>query len=101
MGYFPVRLHRERVRWFRRRFFRGTGDVLKCQLKPFDAASADYAGAVFSVVQVTRLRAVFPDGVCDWTKPGVGQSSTTSGLLDFTEGPGGKPLPAAPVSTPL
>ncbi|WP_093210026.1 DUF6351 family protein [Variovorax sp. YR566] len=64
-------------------------------------ASADYAGAVFSVVQVTRLRAVFPDGVCDWTKPGVGQSSTTSGLLDFTEGSGGKPLPAAPVSTPL
>jgi hypothetical protein len=78
-----------------------TEDAFKCQLKPFDAASADYAGATFSAAQVTRLRAVFTDGVCDWTKPGVGQSNTASGLLDFTGGPGGKPLPAAPVSTPL
>ena len=45
-------------------------DVFKCQFKAFDPASADYGGAVFSAGQVTRLKAVFPDGVCDWTKPG-------------------------------
>jgi hypothetical protein len=33
---------------------------------------ADYAQA-FTPVQLGRLKAVFPDGVCDWTKPGVGQ----------------------------
>ena len=26
-----------------------------------------------SDAQLTRLKAIFPQGVCDWTKPGVGQ----------------------------
>ncbi len=45
-------------------------DVLKCQLKP--ANVADYA-VPFSGAEETRLKTIFPSGVCDWSKPGVGQ----------------------------
>jgi hypothetical protein len=45
-------------------------DVLKCQLKP--ANPADYK-VRFTPAQAARLRAVFPTGVCDFSKPGVGQ----------------------------
>jgi hypothetical protein len=44
---------------------------------------------------VARLDAVFADGVCDWTKPGVGQQAAISPLT-FAAGPGGQPLPSAP-----
>lgn len=46
-------------------------DVLKCQLKPIDYA--DYGSVVFSTTQKARLAAVFPQGVCDYSKSGVGQ----------------------------
>jgi hypothetical protein len=39
------------------------------------------------------------DGVCDWTKPGVGQ--TNAQPTKFANGPGWQPLPPPPVSTPL
>ena len=45
--------------------------VLKCQLKPVTAA--DYGTVAFTLAEATRLNAVFPNGVCDWTKTGVGQ----------------------------
>jgi hypothetical protein len=45
-------------------------NVLKCQLKPIDAR--DYR-APFSPAERTRLAAIFPGGVCDWSKPGVNQ----------------------------
>jgi uncharacterized tannase-like protein DUF6351 len=45
-------------------------DVLKCQLKPID--TNDYK-VTFTAAQTSRLRALFPSGVCDWTKQGVGQ----------------------------
>lgn len=73
-----------------------TEDVFKCQLKALDFTSADYNGVTFTTAQQNRLRAVFPDGVCDWTKPGVGQSAWEP--TTFKAGPGGSPLPAAPVS---
>ena len=73
-------------------------DILKCQLRPLD--SADYLPTALSAAQLDRLRAVFPDGVCDWSKPGVGQVPAIS-PLDFTGGAGGTPLPPEPVSTPL
>jgi len=41
---------------------------------------------------------VFSGGVCDWSKPGVGQEAAVS-PLNFAAGPGGQPFPAAPVST--
>jgi hypothetical protein len=47
-----------------------TADIFKCQLKP--VAQADYK-ARLTAAQLTTLREVFPSGVCDWTKPGVGQ----------------------------
>ncbi|HLL11967.1 MAG TPA: DUF6351 family protein, partial [Rubrivivax sp.] len=74
-----------------------TEDVLKCQLKPI--AQADYAPATFTAAQQARLAAVFPNGVCDWSKPGVEQQPAVS-QLTFVAGPGGQPLPAAPVSAP-
>lgn len=43
-------------------------DVVKCQLRP--VAAADYRVA-FSDAQRRRLSAIFADGVCDWTRPGV------------------------------
>jgi Tannase-like family of unknown function (DUF6351) len=45
--------------------------ILKCQLKPVTAA--DYGTVAFTLAEATRLNAIFPNGVCDWTKPGVGQ----------------------------
>jgi uncharacterized tannase-like protein DUF6351 len=72
-------------------------NILKCQLKPLDPV--DYTPVVFSPAQWARLEAVFPDGVCDWSLPGVGQQPAAS-PLDFADGPGGVPLPPAPVSQP-
>ena len=46
------------------------GDILKCQLKPVDRA--DYRPALTSE-QLNRLKAIFPEGVCDYSKPGIGQ----------------------------
>lgn len=68
-------------------------NILKCQLKPLN--SADYAPLVFTSAQWARLQAAFPDGVCDWDQPGVGQQPAIS-PLSFVDGPGGVPLPAAP-----
>jgi hypothetical protein len=45
-------------------------DIIKCQLKPL--AASDYAAAL-SPAQWARLQAIFPTGVCDWSKPGVEQ----------------------------
>ena len=47
-------------------------DVLKCQLKPIDPK--DYAVAM-TPSERARLRRIFPAGVCDWSKPGVGQTA--------------------------
>lgn len=44
--------------------------ALKCRLKPVRAS--EY-GVEFTADQAARLRAVFPDGVCNYRAPGVGQ----------------------------
>lgn len=72
-------------------------NILKCQLKPLDAD--DYSPVIFSDAQLARLQAAFPEGVCDWSKPGVGQQEAISPLT-FASGPGGRRLPPAPVSHP-
>lgn len=71
--------------------------VLKCQLKPL--LRADYAAGTFTDAQWSRLQAVFSDGVCDWSRPGVGQQAAVSPLT-FAGSAGGQALPAAPVSKP-
>lgn len=68
--------------------------ILKCQLRPLDAG--EYGGRL-NATQLARLQAVFPGGVCDWSKPGVGQQAAV-GPLEFSAGPGGRALAAAPVS---
>ena len=45
-------------------------DIIKCQLKPL---SPDDYPMSFDSTQWARLQAVFPTGVCDWSKPGVEQ----------------------------
>ena len=45
-------------------------DVIKCQLKPIVAS--DYK-VTFTSAEMTRLKEIFPAGVCDWSKPGVEQ----------------------------
>ena len=70
-------------------------NILKCQLKPLDPV--DYIAVTFTPAQWARLQAAFPSGVCDWSKPGIGQQTATS-PLDFAAGPGGVPLPPAPIS---
>jgi hypothetical protein len=49
-------------------------DILKCQLKPID--KKDYPHAL-STDELARLSAIFPQGVCDYSKPGMGQQVTT------------------------
>ena len=45
-------------------------DVIKCQLKPI--AAADYK-VTFTPEEMSQLKQIFAGGVCDWSKPGVGQ----------------------------
>ena len=57
-----------------------TNNVLKCQLKPIDPA--DYA-VPFSAEERQRLRRIFPNGVCDWKKPGVEQQKPLGTWLQY------------------
>jgi hypothetical protein len=50
-------------------------NVLKCQLKPADPK--DYKPA-FSASEAERLKKVFSGGVCDFSKPGVNQTSVVT-----------------------
>ena len=79
-----------------------TDDVLKCQLKPL--RRDDYL-VPFTDAQWGALRAAFPTGVCDYTRPGVAQHGATAWLTyqDPTGAVvyGGKPLGPAPSSTQL
>lgn len=53
------------------------GGIFKCALKSVDRALGDgsygAAAASFSDAQRARLRAIFPDGVCDYSKPDQGR----------------------------
>ena len=48
---------------------------MKCQLKPVDLN--DYQ-VNFTSAELTRLHNVFPNGVCDWSKPGVNQTGVVT-----------------------
>ena len=58
-------------------------DVIKCQLKSLSAT--DYK-VTFTADEMTRLRRIFPSGVCDWTKPGVDQQRLTGTWQVFKAG---------------
>jgi hypothetical protein len=69
-----------------------TNDVLKCQLEPLDPG--DYR-VVFTEAEWTRLQRTFPTGVCDWSKPGVGQDVTQRTWLSFGPSPVNRYTPPA------
>lgn len=62
-----------------------TADVFKCQLKPVSAA--DYKVAP-TADQLAELKKVFATGVCDWSKPGVGQTAEVVTWASFDKGDG-------------
>ncbi|WP_216592411.1 DUF6351 family protein [Verrucosispora sioxanthis] len=57
-----------------------TSAVLKCQLQPLRKSGY---GVRFTAEQWDRLRTVFPDGVCDWSKPDVGQRPLAGTWIRF------------------
>ncbi len=59
-----------------------TDDIIKCQLKPIDAA--DYKTAP-NADQMAQLKKVFPGGVCDYSKPGVEQTQDVVTWAVFTD----------------
>lgn len=71
-------------------------DIRKCQLKPL--RREDYE-VTFTDSQWARLQAVFPGGVCDWTRPSVGYEPSIP-WMTYADGPGGRPLGPAPSSIP-
>ncbi len=56
------------------------GDILKCQRKPVKAS--DYSVA-FTAGEQARLKAIFPHGVCDWSRPGVKQRPLKDSWLAY------------------
>ena len=66
--------------WTNPRFVAGgpiQADRYKCQLKPIDFA--DYM-VTFTAGEIARLTTILPNGVCDWSKPGVNQTAWCRGL---------------------
>ena len=55
-------------------------DILKCQLKPLDAKN--YAKPL-SAAEMARLKVAFPQGVCDYSKPGVSQKTVKTEWLRY------------------
>jgi len=80
-----------------------TDDHLKCQLEPL--SMSNYGSVTFTSAEWSELQQAFPTGVCDWSKPGVDQSTTvawqtyqnSSGGVVY----GGKALGPAPASQPI
>lgn len=81
-----------------------TDDVLKCQLKPLDRSAYP---VTFTDAQWKELQQAFPSGVCDYSRPGIGQGPTTPWMTYQSDAAGqhviygGRPLGPAPVSQPF
>jgi hypothetical protein len=56
-------------------------DILKCRRKPVRAR--DHAVDLTSQ-QLDRLRTIFPDGVCDWSRRGYGQVRVRGTWFDYS-----------------
>jgi Tannase-like family of unknown function (DUF6351) len=80
-----------------------TDDTLRCALKPL--RRSDYGPIVFSDEQWAEMEALFPQGVCDFTRPGEDRVRTEvwqtyqdeQGNVIY----GGRPLGPRPVSEPF
>ena len=80
-----------------------TNDTTRCNLKPLDRSG--YEGVAFTDEQWARMQEIFPEGICDFTKPGLGRHPTNvwqtyqgaKGRVIY----GGRPLGPAPHSKSL
>jgi hypothetical protein len=76
-------------------------DTQKCALKPL--RRQDYYPILFDDAQWATLRATFPTGVCDWSKPGPGQVGATPWLTYQDRAGkvvyGGQPITPAPTGS--
>jgi Tannase-like family of unknown function (DUF6351) len=72
-------------------------DLNKCQLQPL--RRSDYLPVQFTDQEWAKLQAAFPGGVCNWSVPGVSQQPTIP-WMSYDGTVGGRPLGAAPQSTP-
>ncbi|MGH8541098.1 MAG: DUF6351 family protein, partial [Stenotrophobium sp.] len=79
-----------------------TTDANKCQLKPLNRGD-NYGPLGFSDAQWMQMQALFPTGVCDFSKPGVSQQGTIPWQTYQDAGGnviyGGQPLPPAPANS--
>jgi hypothetical protein len=73
-----------------------SSDVRKCQLVPLRRRAYR---VTFTDPDWTTLKAAFPSGVCDWSRPSVGYQKAIP-WITYTGGPGGEPLGAAPTYDP-
>ena len=55
-----------------------TDDIMKCALKPLDRREYKIE---FTDAEMAQLREIFPSGVCDYSKPGIGQGSIKGTFL--------------------
>jgi hypothetical protein len=55
-------------------------DIIKCRTKPL--RRSDYAIS-FTPAQWARLQAIFPSGVCNWSKPGYEQQDLIGTWIAF------------------
>jgi hypothetical protein len=62
-----------------------SGDVLRCELAPIEEMAASYERELTDD-QLARLARVFPDGVCDWSQPGVGYGPPAGTWPDLGDG---------------
>ena len=77
-----------------------TDDIIQCRRKPLNPADYAAHGVTFTDAQLAALRQAFSGGVCDYSKPGVGQQASKP-WTTFAGGPGGRPLGEPPQSVPL
>ncbi len=74
-------------------------DRVACRLRPLVKGDLGVQAALMTDDQWERLQAVFPDGVCDYTRPGQGQGAAETWLTYGTATKpvyGGRNLPAPP-----
>ena len=72
--------------WTFPRFVAGSSmahDVVQCSKKPVTAS--DYTVS-FSAAEIARLKRIFPDGVCDYTRKGIVQPPLLDTWLVYTGG---------------
>ena len=72
-------------------------DTNKCELKAIEPT--DYGSTTFTEAELAQLRGVFPDGVCDFSKPAVDSATPTLPWMNYNDVTGGKPLRGRKVTT--